>query len=117
MPRKTLAYFVSGFFYMVGLRLCGSTSDVATSGESYDLPRCYRPVPLLVVVPNSFNIIYDPAFGYLIVSSRGMKAILGIGSGPPKCYLNGDGVSMIIRGIAAPSILARPLDIQKYIWI
>jgi hypothetical protein len=31
--------------------------------------------------------------------------------------LNDDGVSMILRGIAAPSILARPLDIQKYIWI
>ncbi len=75
-----LAYFVSGFFYMVGLRLCGSTSDVAASGD--DLQRCYRPVPLLVAVPNSCNITYDPAFGYLIVSSRGMKAILGIGSGP-----------------------------------
>ena len=82
LPAGMLAYFVSGFFDMVGLHLCGSTSDVATSGESYDLPRCYRPVPLLVVVPNSCNIIYDPAFGYLIVSSRGMKAVLGIGSGP-----------------------------------
>jgi hypothetical protein len=37
-----------------------------------------------------------------------MKAIVGIGT---KMFLNGNGVSVILRGIAAPSILARSLDI------
>ena len=39
-------------------------------------------VPFLCGSTNSCNIIYDHAFGYLIMSSRGMKAVFGIGSGP-----------------------------------
>ena len=78
-----------------------------------DFPRCYRPVPSLCGSTNSCSIIYDHVFGYLIVSSRGMKAVFGIGSGPSKFYLNDDGASMIVRGIAAPSIFSQTIRYSK----
>ena len=81
-----LAYFVSGFFYMVGLCLCDSLSRSCHFWGVCDFPRCYRPVPSLCGSTNSCSIIYDHVFGYLIVSSRGMKAVFGIGSGPSNFF-------------------------------
>ena len=108
-----LAYFVSGFFYMVGLRLCDSLSRSCHFWGVCDSSRCYRPVPFLCGSTNSCSIIYDHVFGYLIVSSRGMEAVFGIGSGPSKFYLNDDGASMIVRGIAAPSIVSQTIRYSK----
>ena len=108
-----LAYFVNGFFYMVGLRLCDSLSRSCHFWGVCDSSRCYSPVPFLCGSTNSCSIIYDHVFGYLIVSSRGMKAVFGIGSGPSKFYLNDDGASMIVRGIAAPSIFSQTIRYSK----
>lgn len=78
----TLAYFVSGFFYMVGLRLCDAPSrcrhfraDMTPQGV----------IDLYHFVVGPTHIIYfcnHTKHEYLIVSSRGMNAILGSGSGP-----------------------------------
>jgi hypothetical protein len=42
-----------------------------------------------------------------------MKAVFGIGSGPSTFYLNDDGASMIVRGIAAPSIVSQTIRYSK----
>ena len=78
----TLAYFVSGFFYMVGLRLCDAPSrcrhfraDMTPQGV----------IDLYHFVVGPTHIIYScdhTKCGYLIVSSRGLNAVLGSGSGP-----------------------------------
>ena len=46
-PVGMLANFVSGFFYMVGLRLCDSLSRSCHFWGVSDFPRCYRPIPFL----------------------------------------------------------------------
>jgi hypothetical protein len=48
----------------------------------------------------------------IIISSSGMLAMLGIGSGPSKLWYKlwcCDGFTVIFRGIAALLIIARPL--------
>jgi hypothetical protein len=54
VPCRHASLLVSGFFYMVGLRLCDALSRCYHFWA--DVPRCYRPIPLSSGRTNSYNI-------------------------------------------------------------
>jgi hypothetical protein len=81
----------------------------------YDFPRCYRPIPLsCLVVPTDVILLRSHR---VWVSDRVVtrhKSRAWYWRWTITMWVD-DGVSMILRGTAAPPIIARPLDIRKYL--
>jgi hypothetical protein len=76
--------------------------------ESFSRPMC---MPIIFLDwAHQLMHVHDQLL--ICISSSGMLAKLGVGTGPSKlwwklrCY---DGFTVIHRGIVAPSIIARPL--------
>ena len=111
-----LAYFVSGFFYMVGLRLCDALSrcrhfwvDMTSQGV-IDLYHYPFGGPTHVILLRSYRVWESDR----VVKRHEGHAWYWLWT--ITMWIDDD-VSMILRGIAAPPIIARPLDIWKYLYL
>ena len=78
----TVAYFVSGFFYMVGSRLCDALSRCCHFRADMTLQGIIDLYHFLIGPTHIIYFCDHTKRGYLIVASGGMNAVLGSGSGP-----------------------------------